>query len=147
MANYKLWLGPFTNTWDDLVNKDGDSIGKPNHMLAWFVIDFLSMSILFDTFINHCSLLAPMPFKKVPLSEAHAAMLVHNKQILIKFCLSQGASRVDKYFVNKKTGDVGRGCDLDRLWSTSTKFYHQFRAGIVSSVKSYKDSYTGEKKE
>jgi hypothetical protein len=78
-----------------------NSIGKPNHMFAWFVIDFLSMSILFDTFINHHSLLAPMPFKKVTLSGAHAAMLVHNKQILIKFCLSQGASRVDKYFVKE----------------------------------------------
>jgi hypothetical protein len=218
MANYKPWLGPFTNTWDDLVNEDGEalhfgvlhynnvssstfrsrvkprdvkaaltmlsylylehhtieecdsllfdssmllikastkgagvhfnSIGKPNHMFAWFVIDFLSMSILFDTFIDHRSLLAPMPFKKVPLSAAHAATLVHNKHILIKFCLSQGASRVDKYFVNEKTGDVGRGgVDLDRLWSTSTKFYRQFKNGIVSSFKSYKDSYTGEKKE
>jgi hypothetical protein len=218
VANYKPWLGPFTNTWEDLVNKDGEplhfgvlnynnassstfrervkprdikaaltllsylylehhtieecdsllfnlsmllikastkgagvhfnSIGKPNHMFVWFVIDFLSMSILFDTFIDHRSLLAPMLFKKVPLSEAHTTMLVHNKQILIKFCLSQGASRVDKYFVNKKTGDVGRGCvDLDRLWSTSTKFYRQFCAGIVSSFKSYKDSYIGEKKE
>jgi hypothetical protein len=55
---------------------------------------------------------------------------------------------VDKYFVNEKTGDVGRGgVDLDRLWSTSNKFYHQFRACIVSSFKSYKDNYTGEKKE
>jgi hypothetical protein len=79
-----------------------NSIGKPNHMFAWFVIDFLSMSILFDTFIDHCSLLAPMHFKKVPLSGAHAAMLVHNKQILIKFCLSQGASRVDKYFCQQE---------------------------------------------
>ncbi len=197
MANYKLWLGPFTNTWDKLVNEDGEplhfgvlnynntssskfrervkprdvkaaltlltylylkyhtieerdsllfdssmllikassegvgvhynSIGKPNHIFAWFVIDFLSMSILFDTIIDHRSLLAPTPFKKVPLSEAHAAMLVHNKQILIKFCLGQGASRVDKYFVNEKTGDVGRGCvDLDRLWSTSTKYIVSF---------------------
>ncbi len=93
-----------------------NSIGKPNRMFAWFVIDFLLMSILFDTFIDHRLLLAPMPSKKVPLSEAHTAMLVHNRQILIKFCLSQGASRVDKYFANKKTGDVGRGCvDLDRL--------------------------------
>jgi hypothetical protein len=186
VANYKPWLSSFTNTWDDLVNKDGEplhfgvlnynntsssklpegvkpqdvkatltlltylylehhtieehdsllfdllmllikassegvgvhynSIGKPNHMFAWFVIDFSLMSILFDTFINHCSLLVSMPFKKVPLSEAHTAMPVHNKQILIKFCLSQGASRVDKYFVNEKTGDVWRGCvDLDRL--------------------------------
>ncbi len=56
-----------------------NSIGKPNHMFAWFVIDFLLMSILFDNFIDHRLLLAPMPFKKIPLSGAHAAMLVHNK--------------------------------------------------------------------
>ena len=100
-----------------------NSIGKSDRMFAWFVIAFLSMSILFDSFIDHRSLVAPMPFKKVPLSEAHVTMLVHNKEILIKFCLSQGPPRVDKYFVNEMTGDVGRGCcDLDKIWSTSTKF-------------------------
>ena len=78
-----------------------NSIGKPNCMFAWFVVDFLAMSILFDSFIDHCSLIACMPFKKVPLSEAHCAMLVHNKHILIKFCLGQGLSRVDKYFINE----------------------------------------------
>ena len=113
-------LGPFTDTWDDLVNDNGDplhfgmmhytnavstfrervkprdvktalvllnylflehhtvensslvdsamllikessegagvhfnSIGKPNSMFAWFVIDYLSMCILFDTFIEY----------------------------------------------------------------------------------------------
>jgi len=98
-----------------------NSFGKPNRMFAWFVIDFLSMSILFDTFIDHHSLLAPMPFKNVSLSVEHMDMLVHNQKILIKFCLGQGPSRVDKYFVNKKTGDVGTGSlDLDKLWSTST---------------------------
>ena len=216
VKNYKPMLGPFTDTWDDLVNDNGDrlhfgvlhynntttstfrervkprdvkaalvlltyfflehhtvkdsllfdssmllikassegagvhsnSIGKPNRMFAWFVIDFLSMSILFDSFINHRSLLAPMPFTKVPLSGENMTMLVHNKQILIKFCLGQGPPRVDKYFVNEKTGDVGRGClDLDKLWSTSTKFYRQLKSGIVSSFESYKDSYTGDKKE
>ena len=35
-----------------------NSIGKPNHMFAWFVIDFVSMMILFDSFIDHCSLQA-----------------------------------------------------------------------------------------
>jgi hypothetical protein len=85
-------------------------------MFAWFVVYFLVISVLFDSFIDHCLLVAPMPFKKVPLSEVHMAMLIHNKQILIKFCLGQGLSRVDKYFLNEKTGDVGRGClDLDEL--------------------------------
>jgi hypothetical protein len=125
-----------------------NSFGKPNRMFAWFVIDFLSMLILFDTFIDHRSLLAPMPFKNVSLSVGHMKMLVHNQKILIKFCLGQGSSsRVDKYFVNEKTGDVGTGClDLDKLWSTSTKFYCQLKSGIVSSFEAYKDSYIGEKK-
>ena len=106
------------------------------------------MMILFDTFIDHRLLQAPMHYKKVPLSEAHICMLVHNKKILINFCLCQGHSRVDKYFLNEKTGDVRRGClDLDKLWSTSTKFYCQLCAGIVSSFELYKESYTGDKKE
>jgi len=208
-------LGPFTDTWDDLVNENGDplrfgmihytnatssfrervkprdvktalvllnylflehhtvenlllvdsamllvkessegagvhlnSIGKPNRMFAWFVIDYLSMRILFDTFIEHRSLVAPMPFKNVPMSKENISMLVHNTQILIKFCLGQGSSTAEKYFVKKKTSVVGRGClDLDKLWSTSTKFHRQFNAGIVSSFESYKDSYIGEKKD
>jgi hypothetical protein len=199
---YKPMLGPFTDTWDDLVNDNGDplcfgmlhytntttstfrervkpqddkmalvllnylflkhytvenlllvdssmllikessegagvhfnSIGKPNCMFAWFDIDFLSMCILFDTFIKHRSLAAPLTFKNVLMSEEHISMLVHNKQILIKFCLGQGPSRAEKYFVNEMTSDVGRGClDLDKLWSTSNKFYRQLNVGIVSS--------------
>ncbi len=125
-----------------------NSIGKFNCMFAWFVVNFLAMSILFDSFIDHRSLVAPMPFKKVPLSEELSGMLVHNKHILIKFCFAQGLSRVDKIFLNKKTEDARRGCvDLDKLWSTSTKFYCQLHAGIISSFESYTDSYTSLKKE
>ena len=32
-----------------------NSFGKPNRMFAWFVIDFLAMSILFDSFLDHRS--------------------------------------------------------------------------------------------
>ena len=117
-------------------------------MFAWFVIDYLSMCILFDAFIEHCSLVAPMPYKNVPMSVEHISTILCNKQILIKFCLGQGNSWAEKYFVNEKTSHVGRGClDLDKLWSTSTKFYRQLNAGIVSSFESYKDSYIGDKKE
>ncbi len=123
-------------------------IGKPNCMFAWFVVDFLAMSILFHSFIDHRSLVAPMPFKKTPLSEEHCGMLVHNKHILIKFCLGQGLSRVDNFFLNEKTGDAGRVCaDLNKLWFNSTKFYRQLHAGIVSSFELYTDSYTSLKKE
>ena len=216
MFKYFPQLGPFTNTWDDLVNDSGEpllfgrlnynnttastfrdrvkprdvksalvmlnylflehhqvedsflndtamllikqstenanvhfnSIGKPNHMFAWFVVDFLAMSILFDTFIDHRSLVAPMPFKKTPLSTAQSDMLIHNQKILIKFCVNQGLSRIgEKYFINEKTGDAGVGSvDLDKIWSTSTKYHRQLKAGVISSFESYSDSYTAEKK-
>ncbi len=124
-----------------------NSFRKPYCMFAWFVIDFLSMLILFDTFIDHCSLLAPMPFKNVSLTVEQSDMLVHNQKIQIKFCLGNGCSRVDKYFVNENTGDVGTGClNMDKLWSTSTKYYHQLNADILSLFESYKESYIGEKK-
>jgi hypothetical protein len=55
-----------------------NSFGKPNCIFAWFVIDFLSMLILFDTFIDHHLLVAPMHFKNVSLSAEHMDMLVHN---------------------------------------------------------------------
>jgi len=38
-------------------------------MFAWFVINYLSMCILFDTFMEHRSLVAPIPFKNVPMSK------------------------------------------------------------------------------
>ena len=130
-------------------NVHNNSFGKPNSMFAWFVIDFLSMLILFDTFIDHRSLVAPMPFTDVALTDNPSKMFLHNKNILIKFCLEHGNSMVRDYFVNKKTGDINTGKninDLNKLWGTSTKYHRQLQAGIVSSFQSYKDSYTGDKK-
>ena len=130
-------------------NVHNNSFGKPNYMFAWFVIDFLSMLILFDTFIDHRSLVAPKPFTNVALTDNQSKMFQHNKKILIKFCLEHGNSTVSDYFVNKKTGDINTGKninDLNKLWGTSTKYHRQLQAGIVSSFQSYKDSYTGDKK-
>ena len=74
---------------------------------------------------------------------------MHNEVILIKFCIDQGLPWVGNYFINEKTGDVGNmgSVNLDQIWSTSTKFYRQLNAGIVSSFQTYNNSNTGEKKE
>ena len=107
-----------------------NAIGKPNHRFAWFVIDFLAMSILFDTFSYHRSMMAPVPYNNV-----------------IKFCIDQGNSWVNEYFINKKTGKVdSKGCvNLDKLWATSTKFCRQFNACIIYSFRLYTNSKTDEK--
>jgi hypothetical protein len=130
-------------------NVHNNSFGKSNFMFAWFVIDFLSMLILFDTFIDHRSLVAPMPFTDVALTAIQSEMFLHNKNILIKFCLEHGNSNVSNYFVNEKTGDIKTGKntnDMNKLWGTSTKYHRQLQAGIVYSFESYKYSYTGDKK-
>ena len=119
-----------------------NSIGKVNVMFAWFVIDFLSMSILFDSFLDHRSLQAPKPFRKSSLSDEHKRMLVHNKEILIKFCKDHGGSIADKYFADKSKVTI---CEVKKIWATSTKFITQFRAGIVSSFASYNQTNTGDK--
>jgi hypothetical protein len=64
-----------------------NSIGKPNKMFACFVIDFLAMSLLFDCFHVHNSLVAPVPYSKKQLTSNEQQMLQHNQEILIEFCL------------------------------------------------------------
>jgi hypothetical protein len=130
-------------------NVHNNSFGKPNFMFAWFVIDFLSMLTLFDTFIDHRLLVAPMSFTDVALTAIQSEMFLHNKKILIKFCLEYGNSTVSNYFVNEKTGDVKTGSvtnNVNKIWGTSTKYHRQLQANIVSSFESHKDSYTGDKK-
>jgi hypothetical protein len=120
-----------------------NSIGKPNHMFAWFVIDFLSMLLLFDTFVEHRSLMAPVPYGHKDLSDQEQGMLKHNQKILINFCFSQHPTIVQKYFMNARTGNIGQGCvNLDSLWATSTKLLRQSKTGIVSSFESNKATYT-----
>ncbi len=109
-----------------------NSIGKPNHMFAWFVIDFLSMLLLFDTFIDHRLLMAPAPYAHMDLTDEEQGMLKHNQKIFINFCSNQCPSIVQKYFMNARTGNIGQGCvNLDSLWATSTKFLRQFKTGIL----------------
>jgi hypothetical protein len=116
-----------------------NSIGKPNHMFAWFVIDFLSMLLLFDTFVDHRSLIAPVPYGHKDLTYQEQGMLKHNQKILINFCFSQRPTIVQKYFMNAKTGNIGQGCvNLDSLWAISTKLLRQSKTSIVSLFESYK---------
>ena len=90
-----------------------------------------------------------MPFTDVALTAIQSEMFLHNKKILIKFCLEYGNSTVSNYFVNEKTGDVKTGSvtnNVNKIWGTSTKYHRQLQADIVSSFESHKDSYTGDKK-
>jgi hypothetical protein len=58
-----------------------NSIGKPNKMFASFVIDFLAISLLFDCFHVHNSLVAPVPCSKKQMTSNEQQMLQHNQEI------------------------------------------------------------------
>ena len=78
-----------------------------------------------------------MPFTDVALTAIQSEMFLHNKKILIKFCLEYGNSTVSNYFMNEKTGDVKTGSvtnNMNKLWGTSTKYHLQLKASIVSSL-------------
>ncbi len=149
-----------------------NSIGKPNKMFAHFVIDFLAMSLLFDCFHVHNSLVALVPYSKKQLTSNEQQMLQHNQEILIMFCLKHNPKITQKYFMNTSgentlsmhssffefyffiqtvhssnfTGDIGWNvANLDSLWATSTDFVCKFDAGIISSFEFYKQSFTDKK--
>jgi hypothetical protein len=149
-----------------------NSIGKPNKMFAHFVIDFLAMSLLFNCFHVHNSLVAPVPYSKKQLTSNEQQMLQHNQEILIMFCLQHNHKIAQKYFMNTSgenifsmhsyifvlhyfiqtvhssnfIGDIGWNvANLDSLWATSTDFVRKFDAGIVSSFEFYKQSFTDKK--
>jgi hypothetical protein len=77
-----------------------NSIGKPNKMFDRFVIDFLAMSLLFDCFHVHNSLVAPVTYAKKQLTSNEQQMLQHNQEILIMFCLQYNPKIAPKYFMN-----------------------------------------------
>jgi hypothetical protein len=149
-----------------------NSIGKPNKMFAHFVIDFLAMSLLFDCFHVHNSLVAPVPYYKKQPTSNEQQMLQHNQEILILFCIQHNPKIAQKYVMNtsgenmfsmhsyilvlhyfiqtvhssKFIGDIGWNfANLDSLSATSTDFVCKFDAGIVSSFEFYKQSFTNKK--
>jgi hypothetical protein len=73
-----------------------NSIEKPNKMFAHFVIDFLAMSFLFDSFHVHNSLVASVPYSKKQLTINEQQMLQHNQEILNEFCLQQNPNIAKK---------------------------------------------------
>jgi hypothetical protein len=63
--------------------------GKVNANFAHFVIDFLSMLLLFDAYSDHNANAAPIPWASRNFSMSEQEMIQVNQLVLIKFCLKQ----------------------------------------------------------
>ncbi len=129
-----------------------NSCGKVNTIFACFVIDLLSMLLLFDAYVDHNANASPNPWAGRNLStikedrhdnKLEQEMLQKNQTILIKFCLSQREDIAWKFFGNKKTGQLGwQVGELALLWTASVRYFSKFN---LDNSSSYKDCQVTDK--
>jgi hypothetical protein len=126
-----------------------NSFGKVNANFAPFVIDFLSMLLLFDAYTDHNANASPAPWAGRNFSMSEHEMIQKNLLVLIKFCLKQNEVMVWKFFGTK----IKKNCQLgwqvgecDTLWTASVRYVSKFKCGTSSLYKDYQDTYKGDKR-
>ncbi len=84
-----------------------NSFGRVNASFAKFVVDFLAISLLFDSFLYHNAQAAPAPWAGRHLSMDKQHLFQQNQIVLIKFCLQQIEDVAWKLFGKREFGTVG----------------------------------------
>ncbi len=121
--------------------------GRVNASFAKFVVDFLAMLLLFDSFLYHTAQDAPTPWAGRHLSMDEQCLFQQNQIVLIKFCLQQNEDVAWKLFGKREIRTVGWNVsNLDSLWGKSVWYVCQSKAGVCSSYKDYPATYKGEKR-
>jgi hypothetical protein len=73
-------------------------IGKVYASFAKFVVDFLAMLLLFDSFLYYNAQAAPAPWAGRHSSMDEQCLFQQNQIVLIKFCLQQNEDQAWKLF-------------------------------------------------
>jgi hypothetical protein len=98
-------------------------------MFAQFVIDYLSMVLLFDAYTDHNANTSPAPWRAKYLSSdmevkcgnrSESDMFQENQKILIHFCMNQQEDVAWNFFGNRRRSQIGRPCKkIDGICSSS----------------------------
>ncbi len=143
-------------TKDDVFHSN--SFGKVKANFTRFVIDSLSILLLFDAYSQQNMNTSPTPWATRNLSsikedqyinKSEQKILQENQMVLNKFCWKQNEDIAWKLFdtKNKKTGQLGwQVGELDTTWTASVRYVSKFNSGISSSYKDYQDTYKGDKR-
>ncbi len=124
-----------------------NSFGRVDASFAKFVLDFLAMSLLFDSFCYYNAQAAPAPWAGRHLSMDEQHLFQQNQIVIIKFCLQQNEDVAWKLFGKRELGTVGWNVsNLDSLWGKSVRYVCQLKAGVCSSYRDYSATYKGEKR-
>jgi hypothetical protein len=98
-------------------------------MFAQFVIDYLSMVLLFDAYTDHNANTSPPPWGAKYLStdkevnfgnKSDSDMFQENQKILIHFCMNQREDVAWNFSGNRIRSQIGWPCKkIDGIWSSS----------------------------
>jgi hypothetical protein len=111
-----------------------NSFGRVNKKFVRFVIDFISVQLVFNNWYPFLTQFAPSPFAKNIPEEVESA-LKNNQMILINICIRLDHN-ANILFVEQ---DV-KGCPvptLKQLFSMAVIFKNKFKKGIISSWENY----------
>jgi hypothetical protein len=111
-----------------------NSFGRVNKKFAWFVIDFISVQLVFNNWYPFWTQFAPSPFAKNIPEEVESA-LKNNQIILINICICLDHN-ANILFVEQ--GVKGWPVPtLKQLFSMAATFKNKFKKRIISSWENY----------
>ncbi len=128
-----------------------------NITFAQFVIDYLSMVLLFDAYTDHNANSSPASWGGKYLStdkevkfgnKSEIDMFQENQKNLIHFCMNQHENIAWIFFGNQTSNQIGWLCKkINGKWTSNVRYVKQFTdGGTISSHQNYVDSYSGEKR-
>ncbi len=111
-----------------------NSFGRVNKKFARFVIDFISVQLIFNNWYPFLTQFAPSPFaKKIPVEVKSA--LKKNQMILINICICLDNNAI---FLFVEQGVKGWPVlTRKQLFSMAVTFKNKFKKGILSSWENY----------
>ena len=111
-----------------------NSFGKVNKKFCRYVIDLLSVQLVFDNWHPFAGQNAPSPFVKETPPEV-IRHIKHNQDVLVSFCVQFNPLNAISVFKEKTLGwEVP---SLKTLFSTGVTYKHKLDKGIISSWKKY----------
>jgi hypothetical protein len=113
-----------------------NSFGKVNKHFCRFVIDMLSVQLVFDNWFPFAGQNAPAPFVK-ETSEEVLRHIKHNQRVLISICVSLNPIIAVNLF---KDAPVSLGWPIPTLktiFSAAVTYRNKLNKGIISSWKNY----------
>ena len=120
-----------------------NSFGKVNKSFCRFVIDFLSVQLVFDNWFPFRSQAAPAPFTRDINNTSAMTAVAHNQRILIELVQQMEPFRAHNVLLNR--GESGWPVpNLKQLYSQVNTYVVRFRKGIISSWIGYNEEKLSE---